>query len=86
MEFNMKEKLKSFLIKKGFKQLDDKTLTSTRNKNDYRIILNALSMRIERRFLIYQWNNIKEYKWFRLQSGYYTEISIIDEKIHGMKR
>jgi len=82
----MKEKLKSFLIKKGFKQLDDKTLTSTRNKNDYRIILNALSMRIERRFLIYQWNNIKEYKWFRLQSGYYTEISIIDEKIHGMKR
>jgi len=85
----MKEKffsLFNFFIKNGFKQEDYKTLTITLNKVKYRIVFNPLTMRIDRKFLIYQWKDIKEYKWIRLRSGYYSEINIIDGKIYGVKR
>jgi len=81
-----KEKLKSFFINRGFKQEDDRTITITLNKIEYRIVFNALTMRIDRKFLTYQWKSIKEYKWLRLRSGYYSEINIIDEKVYGVKR
>jgi len=82
----MKEKLKNLFIKKGFKQEEDKILIITQNMIEYRIVFTALTMRIDRKFLIYQWKSIKEYKWLRLRSGYYSEINIIDGKIYGVKR